>query len=156
MTENLKEKTNKTVDNTHMAAGTAHNYAKVNTSDVHNDLGMKSSKMSDTAKMSTPTIHNDTGMKAQKMSDSSADSTKTKSMKEQIHAHISECLVRAKFPIKTAAEFIAAFPNGAATSCTVGNIKMTAGDAGKLLKDTDFPFKSANSVADVIVSRASL
>ncbi len=156
MTENLKEKTNKTVDKTRMAASTVHDNAKVNTPTRHSDAGMKGQKVSDDAKVNTHPLHSDTGMKGQKMSDSSADSTKTKSVKEQIHAHISECLVRAKFPIKTAAEFIAAFPNGAATSCNVGNIKMTAGDAGKLLRDTDFPFRSANSVADVIVSRASL
>jgi hypothetical protein len=33
---------------------------------------------------------------------------------------------------------------------------MTAGEAGKLLKATDFPFKSAKAVADVIVDRAGL
>jgi hypothetical protein len=134
MTDNLKEKTNKAVDNSRMAAGTVHDDAKVSTSNVHNDACMKSLKVSR----------------------SSADTTRTKSIKEQIHAHISECLVRAKFPIKTVAVLIAAFPNGAATSCQVGDLKMTAGDAGKLLKASDFPFKSANAVADVIVSRASL
>jgi hypothetical protein len=48
------------------------------------------------------------------------------------------------------------FPNGAATTCQVGDLKMTAGDAGKLLKATDFPFKSAKAVADIIVERAGL
>jgi hypothetical protein len=38
----------------------------------------------------------------------------------------------------------------------VGDLKMIAGDAGKLLKTTDFFFTSANAAADVIVSRASL
>ena len=33
---------------------------------------------------------------------------------------------------------------------------MTAGDAGKLFKATDFPFKSAKAVADGIVDRADL
>ena len=31
-----------------------------------------------------------------------------------------------------------------------------AGDAGKVLKASDFPFKSAKQVADVIVERAGL
>ena len=45
---------------------------------------------------------------------------------------------------------------GAETTCQVGDLKMTAGEAGKLLKATDFPFKSAKAVADVIVERAGL
>ena len=80
----------------------------------------------------------------------------TKSVKEQIHAQISGALAGAKFPVKTPKDLIAAFPNGAATTCQVGDLKMTAGDAGKLLKATDFPFKSAKAVADVIVDRAGL
>jgi hypothetical protein len=80
----------------------------------------------------------------------------TKSVKEQIHAQISGALTGAKFPVKTPADLIAAFPNGAATTCQVGDLKMTAGEAGKLLKATDFPFKSAKAVADVIVERAGL
>jgi hypothetical protein len=86
----------------------------------------------------------------------SGESTMTKSVKEQIHAQISGALAGAKFPVKTPADLIAAFPNGAATTCQVGDLKMTAGDAGKLLKATDFPFKSAKAVADVIVERAGL
>ena len=41
----------------------------------------------------------------------------TKSVKEQIHAQISGALAGAKFPIKAPADLIAAFPNGAATTC---------------------------------------
>jgi len=33
---------------------------------------------------------------------------------------------------------------------------MIAGEAGKLLKGSDFPFKNAKQVADVIVQRAGL
>ena len=33
---------------------------------------------------------------------------------------------------------------------------MTAGEAGKLLKAEDFPFKSAEQVADTILKRAGL
>jgi hypothetical protein len=70
MTDNLKEKTHKTIDNTCMTAGTARNDAKVNTSDKHNDSGMKSTKVSDAAKMSTSSMHNDSGTKTQSVSDS--------------------------------------------------------------------------------------
>ncbi|MDP3563582.1 MAG: MTH865 family protein [Methanoregula sp.] len=80
----------------------------------------------------------------------------TKSVKEQIHAQISGALKGAKFPIATPKDLIAAFPDGANTTCQVGDLKMTAGEAGKLLKATDFPFKSAKAVADVIVERAGL
>ncbi len=78
------------------------------------------------------------------------------SVKEQIHAQISGALAGAKFPIKTPGDLIAAFPNGADTTCQVGDLKMTAGEAGTLLTAADFPFKSAKSVADVIVERAGL
>jgi hypothetical protein len=78
------------------------------------------------------------------------------SVKEQIHAQIAGALKGAKFPVKTPKDLIAAFPNGANTTCQVGDLKMTAGEAGKLLKATDFPFKSAKAVADVIVERAGL
>ena len=68
-------------------------------------------------------------------------------VKEQIHAQISGALKGAKFPVKTPKDLIAAFPNGADTTCQVGDLKMTAGEAGKLLKASDFPF---------IVDRAGL
>ena len=80
----------------------------------------------------------------------------TKSVKEQIHAQITGALKGAKFPIATPKDLIAAFPNGADTTCQVGDLKMTAGDAGKLLKASDFPFRSAKVVADIIVERAGL
>ena len=77
-------------------------------------------------------------------------------IKEQIHAQISGALANASFPIDTPDALIAAFPAGADTTCQVGDVKMTAGEAGTLLKATDFPFKSASQVADVIVDRAGL
>ncbi|MFH0968831.1 MAG: MTH865 family protein [Methanobacteriota archaeon] len=77
-------------------------------------------------------------------------------IKEQIHAQISGALANAVFPINTPEALIAAFPAGADTTCQVGDVKMTAGEAGTLLKPTDFPFKSASHVADVIVDRAGL
>lgn len=78
------------------------------------------------------------------------------SVREQIHGQIAGALGKAKFPIKTPKDLIAAFPNGADTTCQVGDLKMTAGEAGKLLKASDFPFKNAKAVADVIVDRAGL
>jgi len=80
----------------------------------------------------------------------------TKSVKDQLHAQITGALKGAKFPIKTPADLIAAFPMGADTTCQVGDVKMTAGEAGKLLTASDFPFKSADSVADTILSRAGM
>ncbi len=78
------------------------------------------------------------------------------SVRDEIHAQIVGALKGAKFPIKTPKDLLAAFPMGADTTCQVGDIKMTAGEAGKLLKPTDFPFRSAKQVADVIVQRAGL
>ena len=83
-------------------------------------------------------------------------SCETLSVREQIHGQITGALGGAKFPIKTPKDLIAAFPDGAATTCRAGDLKMTAGEAGKLLKASDFPFKNAKAVADVIVDRAGL
>ncbi len=78
------------------------------------------------------------------------------SVKEEIYAQIVGALKGAEFPIQTPEKLIAAFPDGANTTCQSGDIKMTAGEAGKLLKESDFPFKSAEQVADIIVQRAGL
>jgi hypothetical protein len=45
---------------------------------------------------------------------------------------------------------------GAETTCQAGDVKMTAGEAGKLLKSDDFPFKDAAHVADTILKRAGM
>ena len=81
---------------------------------------------------------------------------KNASVKDLIHDQIAGALAGAKFPIKTPTALLEAFPNGADTTCCVGDLKMTAGEAGKLLKTSDFPFKNANAVADTIVDRAGL
>lgn len=78
------------------------------------------------------------------------------SIRDEIHAQIEGALKNAKFPIKTPEELLAAMPQGAATKCKAGDVELTAGDAGKVLKESDFPFKSAKVVADVIVERAGL
>ena len=76
--------------------------------------------------------------------------------KNEIRLQILSALKNAKFPIDTPEKLIAAFPNGADTKCKSGNIEMTAGEAGKLLKASDFPFLNADMVANTIVQRAGL
>jgi hypothetical protein len=78
------------------------------------------------------------------------------SIKDEIHSQIEGALKGAKFPISSPEELLAAMPNGAATKCKAGDVELTAGDAGKVLRAEDFPFKSAKQVADVIVQRAGL
>lgn len=78
------------------------------------------------------------------------------SIKDEIHAQIEGALKNANFPIATPEALLAALPNGAATKCKAGDIELTAGDAGKVLLASDFPFKNAKQVADVIVVRAGL
>ena len=78
------------------------------------------------------------------------------SVREEIRSQIIGALAGASFPINTPEELLAAMPNGADTKCECGDVKVTAGEAGKLLKPNDFPFASAEKVADTIVSRAGL
>ena len=49
---------------------------------------------------------------------------------------------------------LAAFPQGADTTCEAGDVKLRAGDAGTVPTAADFPFTSAEQVADTILSRA--
>lgn len=77
-------------------------------------------------------------------------------VKDEIHSQILGALAGAKFPLKTPEELLAAFPDGAETTCKADGIELKAGDAGKVLKAKDFPFKSAKEVANVIVERAGL
>ncbi len=81
---------------------------------------------------------------------------KKMSVKEEIHAQIVGALAGNKFPIKTPEALLAGFPQGAETTCKADGVELKAGDAGKVLKADDFPFKSAKDVADVIVERAGL
>lgn len=78
------------------------------------------------------------------------------SVRETIKGQIVGALQGASFPLGTPGDLLAAFPMGAETTCVAGDLKVTAGDAGKLLKAEDFPFKSAEEVAETIVSRAGL
>ena len=77
-------------------------------------------------------------------------------VKKEIKGQIVGALKGAKFPIRTPASLLNAFPMGAETTCQAGNVKMTAGEAGKLLKPEDFPFKNAEQVADTILKRAGM
>jgi hypothetical protein len=78
------------------------------------------------------------------------------SVKEDIRAQIIGALAGAKFPIDTPETLLGSFPHGAQTTCKSGDVVLTAGDAGKVLKPDDFPFKSPEEVAKVIVDRAGL
>ena len=77
-------------------------------------------------------------------------------VKEEIHSQIVAALAGTKFPIETPEALLSAFPQGAETTCKAEGVELKAGDAGKVLKPDDFPFKSAEEVADVIVERAGL
>ncbi|MCO5382393.1 MAG: MTH865 family protein [Methanosarcina barkeri] len=78
------------------------------------------------------------------------------SVRNEIHEQIVTGLKGARFPINTPQELLAAFPAGADTTCKAGDLEVTAGEAGKLLTASDFPFKDAKQVADTIVDRAGL
>ncbi|MFP4655871.1 MAG: MTH865 family protein [Methanohalobium sp.] len=77
------------------------------------------------------------------------------SVKDDIHTQITGALKGADFPINTPEKLLNAFPEGAKTTCRSGDVEVTAGEAGKLLKPDDFPFNSAKEVADTIVNRAN-
>lgn len=82
--------------------------------------------------------------------------TKNIDVKKEIRGQIVGALANANFPINSPKELLAAFPNGAATTCQAGDVKMTAGEAGKLLYMSDFPFQDAETVADTILHRVKL
>jgi len=73
-----------------------------------------------------------------------------------IKSQIVNALKDSQFPINTPEVLINAFPNGAETTCEAGDLKIKAGDAGKLLTVNDFPFETAENVGEIIVSRAGL
>jgi len=77
-------------------------------------------------------------------------------VRDEIRKQIIEGLKGAKFPINTPEGLLNAFPEGAETTCKAGDVEVTAGEAGKLLTEKDFPFTSAEQVADTIVERAGL
>jgi len=78
------------------------------------------------------------------------------SVRDDIFSQISGALAQAEFPIDSPEKLLAAFPNGAETTCKSGDVVLKAGDAGKVLTADDFPFKSAADVANTICDRAGL
>jgi hypothetical protein len=192
MTENQKENTSKTVDDSRKAATAVHGDVKNNSHAMHKDADVKThaaashektgshkdmsadpksgihtmhKDVAAEVKADTHTMHKDADVKGQNIaghdkSDSHKDVPVDPKLaarnKIEFYAQMSGGLAGAKFPIKTAADLLSAFPKGAATAYHVGNLRMTAGEAGNLLKPADFPFTSAKAVVDVIAHRAGL
>ncbi|MGI2336053.1 MAG: MTH865 family protein [Dehalogenimonas sp.] len=77
-------------------------------------------------------------------------------IRTELRNQISGALATAAFPIATREKLLQAFPNGPDTECRCGDVAMTAGQAGALLTAADFPFMSAEAVADTILDRAGL
>jgi len=75
-------------------------------------------------------------------------------VKAELKRQIREALKGADFPLESPEELLSAFPQGADTTCEAGDVKLRAGDAGGVLQPADFPFRSADAVADTIVDRA--
>ena len=75
-------------------------------------------------------------------------------VKAELKSQISGALAGAQFPIESPEKLLAAFPDGADTTCEAGDVRLRAGDAGGVLTAGDFPFTSAQAVADAIVDRA--
>lgn len=78
------------------------------------------------------------------------------SVRETIKKQIINHLKGAEFPIATPEALLGAFPNGADTVCKAGDLVVTAGEAGTLLKANHFPFSSAEEVGETIVELAGL
>lgn len=75
-------------------------------------------------------------------------------VRSELKSQIAGALAGASFPIASPEALLAAFPQGADTTCEAGDVKLRAGDAGGVLTAADFPFTSAEQVADTILSRA--
>jgi hypothetical protein len=75
-------------------------------------------------------------------------------VKAELKSQITGALAGAEFPLESPEALLAAFPNGADTTCEAGEVRLRAGDAGSVLTADDFPFTSARQVADAIVDRA--
>jgi hypothetical protein len=77
-------------------------------------------------------------------------------VKEEIRSQIIGALSGAKFPIHTPEELLNALPADAHTRCKVGDVAVTAEEAGYLLEYEDYPLSSAEEAADTIIERAGL
>ncbi len=78
------------------------------------------------------------------------------SVRDEIKSQIKGALKDADFPIRTPEELLAAMPEGADTKCKAGDVELTAGEAGKKLSEDDFPFESAEDVAETLANAAGL
>ena len=74
-------------------------------------------------------------------------------VKAELTKQIVGALSGAQFPLATPIALLDAF-GGPDATCECGDVKLRAGDAGGVLKESDFPFVSAEAVADTILSRA--
>jgi len=75
-------------------------------------------------------------------------------VRAELTSQIVGALSGAEFPIESPEKLLAAFPQGADTTCEAGDVRLRAGDAGGVLTAADFPFTNAEQVADTILSRA--
>ena len=73
--------------------------------------------------------------------------------RDEIHTQIVYTLKNTVFPKKSLKDLIESLPEGINTFYRAENIMLTAGAAEKFIKEADFPFKTAEEVADVIVDR---
>lgn len=78
------------------------------------------------------------------------------SVRDEVYEQIIEVLKNAKFPINTEEELIAALPEGLDTTCTIGDVVVTAAEGRSLITEKDFPFKDAKQIAELMVERAGL
>jgi hypothetical protein len=78
------------------------------------------------------------------------------SVKKQVREQFAGALKDAVFPIRTTDDLMAAFPEGVNTFFQMGDLKMIAGELALLLKESDFPFRNAKAIADLIIDRAGV
>jgi len=77
-------------------------------------------------------------------------------VKKEIKQQIVGALKGADFPIETPKELLNAFPEGADTTCAAGDVEITAGEAGELLTENDFPFTDPEKVAETVLNAVEL
>ncbi|RZN60994.1 MTH865 family protein [Methanonatronarchaeum sp. AMET6-2] len=75
---------------------------------------------------------------------------------EEIRQQLVGALKGADFPVNTPEELLNAFPEGAETTCKAGDVEITAGEAGELLTENDFPFESPEDVAETVLNAVEL
>ena len=76
--------------------------------------------------------------------------------RDEIKKQICDQLTGGEFPITSFSDLMVAFPMGAQTVCKFEEVEVEAGVAEELLTDDDYPFASAEEVAELMVFRAGL